>query len=298
MTTVKTMPAGEASRYMIVTFIFIVLSTFFSPILLMAADGPLENKLPSPGFSKIWVMDGKAASYNRDTLYTYINGEAELYIPYGFSVLASAIYAKAGDTKTALVADIFQMGSAIDAFGIYSRYRNPDAEVIKIGGGGFIDESQLMFYKDRYFVRLSSSGDNPERSAFMECAEAIAGKIPGRSAPPEELALLNIPGVISGTEKYTSQSVLGYAFFKRGLTADARLDGKPVKVFVIIGETAKDAADIFDTYKAYLKEKGGTPQIHKGADGLTIIAQDPLYKGVLVRQSGRHVFGITNLKTP
>ena len=276
-------------------FVFV---TFSAPVFLSAADVPLENKLPSPGFSKAWVMDGKVASYTSDNLYTYINGEAELYLPYGFSALASALYVKTGDAKTALVADIFQMGSAIDAFGIFSRYRNPDAEVIKIGGGGFIDESQLMFYKDRYFVRLSSSGDNPERSAFIECAEAIAAKIPGRSAPPEELALLKIAGVIAGTEKYTAQSVLGYAFFKRGLTADARLDGKPVKVFVIIGETTKDAVDIFDAYRVYLKEKGNTPRTDKGDDGETLVGQDPLYKGVLVRQSGRHVFGVTNLKTP
>jgi hypothetical protein len=298
MTIIKAIPAGRTPLYAITVVIYFVFVTLFFPVVLSAAEGPLENKLPSPGFSKVWVMDGKAASYNSDNLYTYINGEAELYLPYGFSALASALYTKAGDAKTALVADIFQMGSAIDAFGIYSRYRNPDAEVIKIGGDGFIDESQLMFYKDRYFVRLSSSGDNPERNAFIECAEAIAGKIPGKSAPPEELALLKFVGVVSGTEKYTSQSVLGYAFFKRGLTADARLEGLPVKVFVIIGVTTKDALDIFDKYRAYLKEKGNTPQIHKGSDGVTLVAQDPLYKGVLVRQSGRHVFGITNLKTP
>jgi hypothetical protein len=298
MTLIKDLPVRSTPLHASTVAILLVFLIFSTPLLLSAADGTLENKLPSPGFSKVWVMDGKAASYTSDNLYTYINGEAELYLPYGFSVLASALYTKAGDAKTALVADIFQMGSAIDAFGIYSRYRNPDAEVIKIGGGGFIDESQLMFYKDRYFVRLSSSGDNPERNVFIDCAEAIAGKIPGKSAPPEELALLKFVGVVSGTEKYTSQSVLGYVFFKRGLTADARLDGKPVKVFVIIGETAKDAADIFDTYRAYLKEKGGSPQLHKGADGITLVAQDPLYKGVLVRQSGRHVFGIANLKTP
>ncbi|MBA4391468.1 MAG: hypothetical protein C0399_11100 [Syntrophus sp. (in: bacteria)] len=298
MTTIKTVPVGEASRYATLAAILCLLVILVFPVLLPAADEPLENKLPSPGFSKVWVMDGKTASYTRDNLYTYINGEAELYVPYGFSALSSALYAKPGDSKTALVADIFQMGSAIDAFGIYSRYRNPDAEVINIGGGGFIDESQLMFYKDRYFVRLSSSGDNPERNAFIDCAEAIARKIPGRSAPPEELALLNIPGVISGTEKYTAQSVLGYAFFKRGLTADARLDGQPVKVFVIIGETVKDGADIFDKYMAYLKEKGNKLKLDKRADGVTLVAQDPLYKGVLVRQAGRHVFGITNLKTP
>jgi hypothetical protein len=31
---------------------------------------------------------------------------------------------------------------------------------------------------------------------------------------------------------------------------------------------------------------------------VTLVGRDPLYKGVLVRRSGKYVFGITNLNTP
>jgi hypothetical protein len=156
-----------------------------------------------------------------------------------------------------------------------------------------------MFYKDRYFVRLSASGENPERDVFISCAEAIAKKIPGKSASPEELALIKVPGLVPGTEKYTAQSVLGYAFFKKGLTADGSLSGKPVKAFVILDKSAKDATNTFNKYFAYLKEKGGKPQLNKSTSGtVTLAGRDPLYKGVLVRRSGRYVFGITNLNTP
>jgi hypothetical protein len=251
--------------------------------------------LPSPGFSREWAIDGNIDHYTKDNLYTYINGEAELYMPSGFSAAESAIYKKSGNSKAALVADVFLMGSLIDAFGIYSYYRNPDAEVINIGGGGFIDESQLMFYKGKYFVRLSASGDNPERAVFRACAEAIAKNIPGKTDPPEELALLNVPGVIPRTEKYTAQSLLGYAFFKRGLTADAMLSGKKVRLFVVLGESTQDAEGALEKYTAYLNEKGGKPRIEKNAEGVALVAQDPLYKGVLVRQSGSYIFGIINL---
>ena len=129
--------------------------------------------------------------------------------------------------------------------------------------------------------------------------EAIAKKIPGKSAPPDELALLKVPGIVPGTEKYTAQSVLGYAFFKKGLTADGTLSGRPIKAFVILDKSAKEATDTFNKYFAYLKERGGKPQLNKNSNGvITLVGRDPLYKGVLVRRSGGYVFGIMGLQTP
>jgi hypothetical protein len=282
----------------IATIIFTQVFFFFSQTLSASSES-LEKMLPSAGFSKGWSLDGKATTYTKETLYTYINGEAELYLPYGFSTLISALYAKRGDPGAALVVDIFQMGSMIDAFGIYSYYRDTDTEKIKVGSDGFIDESQLMFYKDRYFVRLSASGDNPEREVFISCAEAIAKKSPGNAVPPDELALLKVPGIVPGSERYTARSVLGYAFFKKGLTADGALSGRPIKAFVILDKSVKDATETFNKYFTYLKEKGGKPQLNKGTKGaVTLVGKDPLYKGVLVRRSGKYVFGITNLNTP
>jgi hypothetical protein len=283
MNRTNAMPLRQILPYIAAAAIFFLFAIMFFPADLFALDESLESMLPPPGFAKEWAMDGKISRYTKENLYTYIDGEAELYMPYGFTVLVSALYT---------------MGSAIDAFGIYSYYRNPAAEMVNIGSSGFIDESQLLFYKNRYFVRLSASGDNPSRAVFLACAEAIAQRLGGKSMPPEELELLKIPGIVPRTEKYTAQSVLGYAFFKKGFTADATLNGSPVKIFVIFDESVQDAEDTINRYMVYLKEKGNEPRIDKSTQGVTLIAQDPLYKGVLVRQSGRYVFGITNLKTP
>ena len=299
MTIARTTGCKKITQSIAVAFVVFLQIFLFFHLTVFASSESLEIMLPSAGFSKDWALDEKVTAYTKDTLYTYINGEAELYMPYGFSTLVSALYTKQGDSKAALVVDIFQMGSIIDAFGIYSYYRSADMEKIKIGSDGFIDESQLMFYKDRYFVKLSASGDNPERDVFISCGEAIGKKIPGKSTSLDELSLIKVPGLVPGTEKYTAQSVLGYAFFKKGLTADGALSGKPIKAFVILDKSPRDAINTFNKYFAYLKEKGGKPQLNKSSSGMvTLVGRDPLYKGVLVRRSGRYVFGITNLNTP
>ncbi len=62
----------------------------------------------------------------KGTLYTYINGEAELYLPYGSPCLLQPS-TKNRKTWYCPGSGIFQMGSTLDAFGIFSYYRNPES---------------------------------------------------------------------------------------------------------------------------------------------------------------------------
>ena len=145
----------------------------------------------------------------------YINGEAELFLPYGFEALASAFYTR-GQPASGIVADIYKMGLSIDAFGIYSNYRDSGAEKIEFGIDGFVEDSQLMFYKDRYFVRLSVSGTVAgARGILIMFAKEIGRRLPGTPAPPGEIALIDIPGVNPDTVRYLARSVLGYAFLPK-----------------------------------------------------------------------------------
>jgi hypothetical protein len=258
-----------------------------------------ETLLPPSGFSKGWAMEGKAEVFTPETLYKHINGEAELYLPYGFEKLEFALYTKGRDGQQALAVDIYKMRSLLDAFGIYSNYRDPDSEPVKIGAEGFATDAQLMFYQDRYFVQLSASGSGaPDREAFIACAGAIAKKLPAPLVRPGELALLRQPNVVKGTEKYVAVSLLGYKFFNRGMVAQATLDGKTVKAFIVLNDSTGAAQDVFDQYAAYLKQGGGAPQISKTKDISTITGRDPLYKGVAMRQRGSYLFGVSNVEDP
>ena len=43
-------------------------------------------------------MDGKGALFDKETLSDHIDGEAELFLPYGFESLAYARYARGEDS--------------------------------------------------------------------------------------------------------------------------------------------------------------------------------------------------------
>lgn len=287
------------NRFTMLIFIFAMLLLFPVDSRAQADSDTIVGFLPAPGFSKEWVLDGTVKQYTAENLYVYINGEAELYIPYGFEILGSAFYSRGGNAQSGIVADVYRMRSLIDAFGIYSNYRDPGDELLKIGAESSVNESQLIFYKDRYFVRLSVSGTvADERSLLMQCAETIAGKIPGSSSQPEVLGILNIPGVVPNTEKYLAQSVLGYVFFQRGLTAETVVEGEPAKVFVVLCESPEASSKTLENYINYLKESGTNAERTGNENGMTFVTQDPLYKGTVIRRSGRYLFGVTKLKDP
>ena len=274
---------------------FAALVAGLAAALLFAADKAVESYLPAT-CGEGWVMDGAIARYTPENLYKYINGEAELYLPYGFETLASVHYQRTQDAGAGIAADLFTMGSLLDGFGIYGNYRSPRSEKVGIGAQGFMDESELMFYKDRYFVRLSSSGQTtPDRSVFLACARAIGALLPGGSESPKELDILRVPGVSPGSEKYYPQGLLGYAFFKRGMTAETDVLGVTGKVFVVFENSPEGAARALDDYISYLKEAGREAQRTTEGTHVVLSATDPLYKGVLLTQAGRHLVGVTGL---
>jgi hypothetical protein len=279
----------------------ITLSLILTLLPLAWAEGPpLEKSLPLPGFTSEWSVAEQVKIYTKDDLFNYINGEAELYFPYGFEGLASAFYTKKGaDPQIGLTADIYKMGSLLEAFGIYSQYRKPEAEFIALGGEGFINPSQLIFYQDRYLVQLSASGTSQlESSIFQACALAISKALPGKEKQPWELDLIKIPTLIPRTERYYPEGLLGYAFFRQGLIALATGEEKKFRVFVMVESSAESAKKIIDRYTQYVKESGITPKRTENSEGLMLYTADPLHKGLMIKQKGRFVVGVADLEAP
>jgi hypothetical protein len=263
-----------------------------------AADKAVEALLPvscAPG----WVMDGKVATYTPEDLYKYIDGEAELYMPYGFRKAASVMYVKPDNKDTGIVANLFEMGSLLDAFGIYANFRTPTLEQIQVGAEGFLDESQLMFYQDRYFVQIEASGGaTQEGSLFRSCAEAISRNLPDGKEKPRELEILKVPGAVPLTERYYAGGLLGHGFFGKGFTVEVMIEEARVKAILIPGGTEEAAARVLTDYGKYLNESKATPRTSNEKGGTVLHVIDPLYKGVLLHQSGRYVVGVVGLKEP
>ncbi len=260
---------------------------------ILAADLSPESVLPR-SFAGGWTPEGKGNLYNQDTLFEHINGEAELYMPYRFDLLATASFANKKYPDQLVVADVYRMGTLLDAFGIYSNYRKPDYERVTIGAEGFLSSTQMMFYQGRYFVRLQATGTTGlDRQVFLECAKAISGNLPADSSRPPELETLSLPSIVRSSERYLAQSLLGYAFFRRGFVMDT---GESMRVFVVSEDSRDSARKAFDAYRAYLKDEGQGVQVAETKDRRVLTAADSLYGDVLVEESSPYLIGAIKIK--
>ena len=288
-------PSGLVSSIIMCIFLL----TIHASAPVFAAGGSMENLLPPRECAQGWALTDKVALFDKDTLFDHINGEAELYFPYGFDMLATATYMNRRNSEVWIVADVYRMASLLDAFGIYSNYRKADAASVTVGAEGFVSSSQLMFYQDRYFVRLQVTGATSlGQDVFLACARSVSKKLPFNASPAGELEALKIPGIVPKTERYIAKSLLGYAFFRRGIIADALLPGERVQVFLVTEDSVSAAREVFDRYRSYLEAEGKDIRLQEKPDYVSIEAVDPLYGGVIVEQSGRYIIGAVRLKEP
>lgn len=258
----------------------------------MAAGPSAEKALPAKACAEGWTMDGKVTLFDKDSLFDRINGESELYFPYGFEVLVYVRYENKKDPKIAVDADVYAMGSLLDAFGMFANYRRKDAADAGIGAEGTVTPSQLLFYQDRYLVRLQVTGATTlSPDVFLACARAISRNLPANTGRPKELEAFLVPAVVKKSERYIAQSLLGYDFFRAGLIADALLNGAPVQVFLVPERSQDEARKTFDRYRAYLAGSGSDARVTEAHGRILLEAADPLYGTVLIEQAGRHLIG-------
>ncbi len=277
--------------------ILCVTALLFVAAPLGAAESTVETILPQ-ACADGWVKEGPVSTYTRENLYKYIDGEAELYMPYGFRKAATVMYVKPG-SKGGLVVNVFEMGSSLDAFGIYGNYRSPSLERVAVGTEGFADESELMFFKDRYFAQVSASGAlTQERPLFLACAGSVAAAMPGKAAMPPEIEPLKVVGLVPASEKYFPEGLLGYGFLGKGLTADVMLSSGQVKAFVVLRDSPDGMERTIDAYTKYLRDSKAALEVSRNGRGTIIRATDPLFKGVVLQQSGRYGVGVAGLKNP
>ena len=117
--------------------------------------GPLRALMDKSALKEGWTRSGKAEFFDKDTLFDLVDGEAEAYFPYGFKGAVSATYTKGGDKAKEANVELYEMGSLLDAYGIYSAMRDTESKQVDVGTEGFGGTTQIMFYADKYFVKAT-----------------------------------------------------------------------------------------------------------------------------------------------
>ena len=158
-----------------------------------------------------WTATGEDRIYDRNTLYDYMDGGAEVYLAFDYREVWSRKYADPGGRE--LVLDIYDMGSPAEAFGIFSCDReDPAAGIGQESEYGF---GLLRFRQGRYFVTVTaSSEDEAVGKVILELGRDVVKHLGPPGPGPDMLAFLPAAGVRADrTSYFHSQVNLNNRFF-------------------------------------------------------------------------------------
>lgn len=136
-----------------------------------------------------WTASGPSATYDPESIYSYIDGHAEVYRAYGMRRCVSRRFAgPAGEPD--LVVDVFELASPEDAFGVFTHDR--DGEPAGVGNDSLFRHGWLSFWTGPYFVSIVAEGESERsRLAVLETGRAVARVLPqpggGRPAIVDDL---------------------------------------------------------------------------------------------------------------
>lgn len=138
--------------------------------------GPLPSGAALGGFADIEQPE----KYTGATLYTYMDGGAELYLNQGFSALYVRRYGRGNEH---FVVELYEMKDASGASHIYQISRSPHAEKELAGGCiASVTPAEILTARGRYYL-VGRNEDPASRSdALLELSRNVLNRLAGACA--------------------------------------------------------------------------------------------------------------------
>lgn len=195
-------------------------------LFLFSAVAAHAQGEPHPALSVLehsgaWKRIEPPRTFGPERLYEEIDGEAELFLPYGMRQLTVAIVGDRSRPGEEARLELYRMDSTRDAFGIWSQYRFPDQETVRVPPSEVvISDTSADFFRGVTFARLRTKPGEDSRRLVRTLARDVVAALSGDGAPPEEARILDrFPGRISGTIIYQKQAMMGYECLAPGFEA-------------------------------------------------------------------------------
>ena len=245
-----------------------MISTLLLPRGIMGGEKEnMKQEISLPLEAAGWKWDGKDLNYNRRTIFDYIDGAGELYLAYNFRSVRVRRFEKPGQPP--IIAELFDMGSSEDAYGVFSFERQD--EDVGIGQGSELGGGLLRFWKGKFFISVYAEGEGPEvESAILTLGREVAESIKMSGPAPKLISALpdGKAGLVEKSIRYLhSHVLLNQRFFvanqnilnlnqkTEAVLAQYLRDQKKVHLLLIRYPSEKEAeAALVSFKKAYMPE--------------------------------------------
>ncbi len=237
----------------------------FNPAVLNYLEGAAVATRPSASAEPILGLpEGLSVlsppeHFDRETLSDKINGKAELYLSAGFMRLDCQRIALSGRPEDWIEAFVYDMGAAPNAYAVFSQQRRSDGTPLDFAEFAYRAENALFLAHGSFYLELIASSREPK---LLESMEALARGFMARRPAAGAAGIRLIP-----------TDAFGVSGLDRVFAATYTADGGEMTAFLSRRANAQEAADLAQSYVAFLKAYGGEASpAGAPADGATVIA--------------------------
>lgn len=243
-------------------------------------------------FTREWKefrITGSPESYLPDDLWEYLNGAAPGYVAYGLEEMV-AFRMGTLDGSLEIETNIFDMGSELNAFGIFSAERSPEGRSATYGVDAYQTDSTLFFWQNRYYVKMIAYDPSPRASESLALlAGVLSDALPKNGNRPHFFSAFPLEHRVPNSETYIRRDVLGHEYLHHGYRVNYKKDGHEYRVFLIRGADPETAKQNFIRYRDFLKTAVHIPDDHLGIGEQSFAGTHRYYGSLLCARRERNI---------
>jgi hypothetical protein len=174
----------------------------FLSIVMASSDTTAQTATQKfiPQSIDCWKASDSSRFYSGEEIFHYMDGAGEIYRSYNFQHLIVERYTCPNQEE--ILVELFDMGSARNAFGVYT-YMQGRGTKVSIGQDGEYKMGLLCFWKDKYFICIRIEKENTDASkAVFDLGKAIAYAIPTEGTRPVILKYLPVNKYLEKSLRY------------------------------------------------------------------------------------------------
>jgi len=222
-----------------------------------------------------YAQVGTPRIFTKENLYEYVNGHAEYFLSAGFEGLAVGEYGKSGgkNAEPDVVVEIYNMGTDLQAFGVYSDEIGNDAVTVSVGSMGAKTAQGVSFVRGPYYVRMTTfQGAVPMEAVAVRIDERIGA---GAGAMGAFSRFPDIGEVVA--TRYVKEDYRGLGFANHVIEREYRIGGQEIQVALTSGDR-NAMTERLSSYLDFFKETGVAHTLSE-ANGRRIYRVEDPYEG-------------------
>jgi len=215
-------------------------------------DLNLKNLLPDLKNHPDFKLTKEPEFFIGKDLYEYIDGGAELYHSYNFRQIITAEYQSQSNPDLSIIIDIYDMSTPDNAFGVFSVQKDSSSNFINIGIQGISGGGEIVFIKDKYFVKITTFVDTKESNDVLrKFALEAADRIKGTDSLPKIFKIFPKEGKIKNSEGFVLMNAFACPDFNNVFTANYEVNNERIQIAISDRQSTRDGKNTFEKIKDF-----------------------------------------------